>query len=270
MNKTKIEWCDSTWNPVTGCRHGCEYCYARRIAERFRPFDVPHVTIDGVLKGINDLAAPIITECKDGKERVCAYPYGFEPTFHRYKLEQPKKWRYSRTVFVCSMADLFGDWVPDSWIKEVFAACEKAPQHIYLFLTKNPRRYKELYKNDLMPKDTSMWNKWYGCTITKPEDEFFWIDENSRGIDHHGFLSIEPILADFPTEATLPRCIRWIIIGAESGSSKNKVIPKKEWIEHICEVADKSNISVFIKDSLIPIVGEENMRREFPWERRNW
>lgn len=35
MNKTKIDWCDSTWNPVTGCLHGCEYCYARDIAHRF-------------------------------------------------------------------------------------------------------------------------------------------------------------------------------------------------------------------------------------------
>lgn len=33
--KTKIDWADSTWNPVTGCRHSCEYCYARKIAERF-------------------------------------------------------------------------------------------------------------------------------------------------------------------------------------------------------------------------------------------
>lgn len=30
--KTKIDWCDSTWNPVTGCLHGCAYCYARKIA----------------------------------------------------------------------------------------------------------------------------------------------------------------------------------------------------------------------------------------------
>lgn len=39
MDKTKIDWCDSTWNPVTGCLHGCEYCYARRIAERFAGFE---------------------------------------------------------------------------------------------------------------------------------------------------------------------------------------------------------------------------------------
>lgn len=35
MNRTKIEWATMTWNPVTGCKHGCEYCYARRIARRF-------------------------------------------------------------------------------------------------------------------------------------------------------------------------------------------------------------------------------------------
>lgn len=39
MKKTKIEWCDSTWNPVVGCKHGCEYCYAKRIAERFCGYD---------------------------------------------------------------------------------------------------------------------------------------------------------------------------------------------------------------------------------------
>lgn len=67
MNKTKIDWCDSTWNPVTGCLHGCEYCYARAIANRFAPFELPHLTEDGVFKGINDLEKPITTECKDGK-----------------------------------------------------------------------------------------------------------------------------------------------------------------------------------------------------------
>ena len=39
MQKSNIEWCDSTWNPVTGCKHGCEYCYARRIAARFGGYD---------------------------------------------------------------------------------------------------------------------------------------------------------------------------------------------------------------------------------------
>lgn len=35
MNNTKIDWATRSWNPVTGCLHGCPYCYARKIAERF-------------------------------------------------------------------------------------------------------------------------------------------------------------------------------------------------------------------------------------------
>lgn len=78
-SKTKIDWCDSTWNPVTGCLHECEYCYARRIAERFstrekyeRPYEpVLHVPV----RRVRNVPEP--------------YPYGFQPTFHRYKLEAP-------------------------------------------------------------------------------------------------------------------------------------------------------------------------------------
>ena len=264
MKKTKIEWCDSTWNPVTGCRHGCEYCYARRIAERFRPFDMPHVTEDGIFKGINDLATPIITECKDGKDRICAYPYGFEPTFHRYRLDEPERWTKPRTIFVCSMADLFGDWVPDSWIEDVFAACEKAPQHRYLFLTKNPQRYVDLADKGKLPiKD----NMWYGTTSTKPKDPFFC----SRN-EFNTFISIEPILEKFdypyghnPTPKNCSCEVKWIILGAETGNRKGKVTPKKEWIDKFCYMSDITQTPIFMKNSLVPIVGEENMRREFPW-----
>ena len=40
MNKTKIEWTDYTWNPVTGCKRNCWYCYGKRIRRRFFP-EVP-------------------------------------------------------------------------------------------------------------------------------------------------------------------------------------------------------------------------------------
>lgn len=160
MNKTKIDWCDSTWNPVTGCLHGCEYCYARSIAHRF----------SGGGENWTDDKTIVLDEKMYGEEQEKAmpYPYGFIPTFHRYRLNDyiDKK---GRNIFVCSMADLFGDWVPDSWIEEVFAACEKAPQHNYLFLTKNPGRYVELQDTEkLIEKE----NMWYGASIT---DEESWI-----------------------------------------------------------------------------------------------
>lgn len=258
MNKTKIEWCDSTWNPVTGCRHGCEYCYARRIANRFAPFDFADWSDFHIETGLHILKNKVLTECKDGKYRTRVYPYGFEPTLHEYSLDEYKD-KKGRTIFVCSMADLFGEWVPDEWIEEVFAACEKAPQHRYLFLTKNPSRYCKLADSDKLPRYN---NFWYGSTIDRKGQSIF-----DGGIHWNTFISIEPLLEPLEVGGIGSfGCTRWIIIGAETGNRKDKVIPEKTWIENITETADITQAAVFMKDSLIPIVGEENMRREFPWE----
>ncbi len=255
MDKTKIDWCDSTWNPVTGCLHGCEYCYARSIANRFSPFDLPHLTDDGVFKGINDLEKPIITECKDGKERICAYPYGFEPTLHRYRLNEYQN-KKGRNIFVCSMADLFGEWVPDEWIEEVFKACEKAPQHNYLFLTKNPIRYEVLHQRGILVKTENMW---YGYSVTN-EDYDYWYDSQ-----YHTFASIEPILE--PVQTIPPA--GWVIIGAETGRRKDNVVPKREWIGDIVKGCRHADIPVFMKSSLADIWGEP-LIQEFPEELKKY
>ena len=107
MKKTKIEWCDSTWNPVTGCLHGCEYCYARRITERFGN-KLPDFSV----------YPKMYENCHmvDSKFTDNPYPHGFEPTFHAYRLDEPARLTKPRNIFVCSMADLFGEWVPDEWI----------------------------------------------------------------------------------------------------------------------------------------------------------
>lgn len=168
MTKTKIEWCDTTWNPVTGCLQGCKYCYARGIAKRFGRYwsegALRHLGSDG---GIHELDIPL-NRHTSGKNRCnpvhdvqAPYPYEFDPTLHRYLLDKPQKMKRPQTIFVGSMTDLFGAWVPDSWIKEVFEACNAAPQHRYLFLTKNPQRYVELDKKGLLPRGDSYW---YGST----------------------------------------------------------------------------------------------------------
>jgi len=114
FNRTNenIEWATWTWNPVTGCRHGCPYCYARDMAARFY--------------GEN----------------------GHEPKFHPERLSAPANTKPpkpsapigERNVFVCSMADLFGEWVPQEWIDAVLEAVRAAPLWNFLFLTKNPAR----------------------------------------------------------------------------------------------------------------------------------
>lgn len=287
MEKTKIEWCDSTWNPLTGCYHTCEYCYARKIATRFGGWkftpgmirmndsdDKCYIhpmkayygeakeTKYGVIAEIND---PF--EKNDGKKSP--YPFGFTPTFYRYKLDLPQKVQSPKNIFVCSMADLFGDWIPDEWITEVFEACKKAPQHRYLFLTKNPSRYMELYDKGLLPGED---NFWYGTTITKPKDNFY------ISAVRNTFISLEPILEPFITNEYSPEkrfsdtevinpCLRtvdWIILGAETGNRKDKVVPQKEWVYDIVEHFLALGKPVFMKDSMKPIWGEQIIT-DFPW-----
>lgn len=248
MNKTKIDWCDSTWNPVTGCLHGCEYCYARSIAHRF----------SGGGENWTDDKTIVLDEKMYGEEQEKAmpYPYGFIPTFHRYRLNDyiDKK---GRNIFVCSMADLFGSWVPDSWIEEVFAACEKAPQHNYLFLTKNPGRYEKILDRYMPP------NMWFGWSQTGP------MGNKCDFSTHHSiktFVSIEPLLSPFKDFHI--KGIEWVIIGAETGRRKDKVVPERRWIEDIVNACREADVAVFMKSSLADIWGEP-LIQEFPEGLRN-
>ena len=252
--KTLIDWADASWNPVTGCKHGCEYCYARGIARRFG------CKINGDMgKALAVLDEPYVS--KDGVTNP--YPYEFLPTFHRYRLDIPVTWKKPKNIFVCSMADLFGNWVPDEWIAEVFNACAAAPQHRYLFLTKNPERYKDICLKDALPYGPGFW---YGTTTTRPTEGAFIVEQEKKF--YHTFLSIEPIQERFGQYALNRNSIMltdWVIIGAETGNRKDKVIPEKEWIDEIVEVCKKYEKPIFMKESLRGIMGED-FRQEFPWE----
>lgn len=257
MKKTKIDWCDSSWNPVTGCEHGCEYCYARGIARRFGgadPLDIKYVSENTKGDGLWELDEQMHKE----NGQVAPYPFGFQPTIHRYKLDEPQHWKKPRTIFVCSMADLFGEWVPGEWIKAVFDACQAAPQHRYLFLTKNPARFLNLANRGLLPTGD---NFWYGSSVPTPDTPYFFNDWLNT------FASIEPIHGDFgewnvQTPEALPR---WIIVGAETGNRRYKIIPKREWVDGIVMNAQGNGIPVFMKESLRSLMGDD-FRQEFPWE----
>lgn len=259
MDKTRIEWADASWNPVTGCLRGCEYCYAQRIARRFGGhtdvlYSYEHKDEYGKL--LHELDKPLIRE-----KQKAPYPFCFEPTLHRYRLDIPKRWERSRTIFVCSMADLFGDWVPLQWIFQVFQACMDAPWHRYLFLTKNTDRYAEL---DYIGKLPYLEYFWYGTSVTSDRSKIPY--PGMFGSLINTFWSIEPLLG--PVTMSKAKGIPgWVIIGAETGNRKYKVVPKKEWIDDILKFCGAHEIPVFMKDSLIPIVGEDNMRRDFPWDK---
>ncbi len=99
----KIDWTDYTWNPIAGCKHGCPYCYMRRMERRFPGIMVPV----------------------------------YRPNY----LLDPVKKRKPAKIFVGSSGDMWGDWVSDHWIDKVLDVVELCVRHTFQFLTKNPERY---------------------------------------------------------------------------------------------------------------------------------
>ena len=237
MNKTKIDWCDMTWNPVTGCLNTCEYCYARSIANRFTGH--------------------------------------FEPTMHDDRLCQPQKTKKPKNIFVCSMADLFGDWVPDEWMQTVFDACYNAPQHRYLFLTKNPERYGDAV--EYLETDVKNYPDtpegppeiWLGASVTnnKQLEEAYYTSAT--------WISIEPLHEELYTDTHFVSFCGfdgseharwdWVVIGAETGNRKYKIVPERAWVLDIVKECRSQGVPVFMKESLRELMGVDFVQ-EFPWE----
>ena len=265
LHKSKIDWCTHTWNPVTGCLHGCEYCYARRFIGRFAPHatERPMVDPDSGATGIIQYTPGCYVTSRAVKladetgayVRSTPYPKGFAPTMHMDTLSFPEKRLTPARVFVSSMGDLFGEWVPDTWIEEVFAACMKAPQHTYLFLTKNPSRYMKLAEAGKLPEEQ---NFWYGSTVTDPEMPFW------RSKYHNTFVSIEPLLAPFERAGEVAeKKVGWVIIGAMTGPGSRLQQPKRKWVEDILADSRAAGIPVFMKENLADVWGGD-LIQEYP------
>ena len=95
MNKSKIEWCDHTWNPITGCRHNCSYCYAKRMTARFAgdvrlnlmaKKDYSTEPAADNSENVFILDKPMLNETGN----TLVYPFGFEPTYHKYRMDYPR------------------------------------------------------------------------------------------------------------------------------------------------------------------------------------
>ncbi|MDD2426402.1 MAG: phage Gp37/Gp68 family protein [Methanomassiliicoccales archaeon] len=211
MSNTKIEWTDSTWNPVTGCTKasaGCQHCYAETMARRLNAM--------GVAK----------------------YANSFKVTIHEKSLIEPVKWRKPRKIFVCSMSDLFHEEVPFAFVEKVMAIIEKTPQHSYQILTKRAERMAEYFKTNDIPA-----NVWLGVTVDvaqcKERIEYL---RKVQGANIK-FLSCEPLLEDLgPLNLD---GIDWIIVGGESGNQARQM--KKEWAISIKEQCDTAGKSFFFK-----------------------
>lgn len=198
MNRTKIEWTDYTWNPVTGCTRGCSYCYARRMANR--------------LKG--------------------RYGYNlgepFRPTFHKNRLEEPSKLRKPSKIFTCSMGELFDPKSNQGWTKDVFKVMEKNSQHIFQVLTKQA----DLAVNAI-DEFGYIDNLWLGCSQDGVTTSLGDIDVLSNCDPVVNFVSFEPLLG--PIKTWPFDNLDWIIVGAQTGIGAEK--PKPEWVQTILDAA---------------------------------
>ena len=230
MNRTKIEWTDYTWNPITGCLHNCPYCYARKMAYRLR-----------------------------GRY---GYPKEdpFKPTFHEDRLTEPCQIKTPSKIFTVSMGDMFGSWVPRHWVDKilgimwtchhwrhghVFQVLTKAPQNIHIFIEQFPP------------------NLWLGVTVESPNSEWRMnhiLDPTLRkkGLKVR-WVSIEPLHGP----VRLREDLDWVVIGAETGNRRGKKVPEKWWIEAILKQAEGLGIPVFMKDNIYPY-WKEPLLQEFP------
>jgi len=206
-----IEWAAWSWNPVTGCKHDCSYCYARDIAGRF-------------------------------------YPQGFEPSIHPDRLTAPYTQKVpkdadihpaKRNVFANSMSDLYGRWVPQEWIDAVFKAMADNPQWNFLTLTKFPKRAAEL----VYPA-----NVWIGTSVDlqarvkAAEEAFSRIECGVR------WLSIEPMIE--PLTFSRPELFDWVVIGGASKSSQTpEWTPPFSWIVRVASQFLEANpdVKIYLK-----------------------
>lgn len=214
MNKTEsgIEWAALSLNPVTGCRQGCPFCYARGIANRF-------------------------------------YPQGFTPTFYPERLlairdatlpdRAEDDWRY-QNVFISSMGDLFGKWIPEFMIEDVLDEIRKRDEFTFSFLTKYAKRLSDFDFPD---------NAWVGTSVISNS----WVEVAEKAfadVDaENTWISAEPLKSDLDFDH-LDR-FDWVVYGGQTAASGEPAKqPNWEWVAHLREQARDAGCNLFQKENL--------------------
>ncbi len=212
---SKIEWTDSTWNPIRGCTKvspGCRHCYAETFAERFRG--------------------------------VKGHPYeqGFDLRLVPEKLTEPFLWSAPRMVFVNSMSDLFQEGVPDDYVIAVAKVMQSADWHTYQVLTKRSSRMRELL-NGKLSFAANLPHIWWGVSVEDKRYGIPRLEHLRNSIATTRFLSVEPLLEDLGSIELSG--IHWVIVGGESGPGARPL--ERAWVESLRSQCSKGSIPFFFK-----------------------
>ncbi|NUM63523.1 MAG: phage Gp37/Gp68 family protein [Ignavibacteriaceae bacterium] len=208
--QSRIEWTESTWNPLTGCTKispGCKHCYAERMAKRLQAMGQPN------------------------------YVNGFKLTMHKHVLEKPLEWKTPQVIFVNSMSDLFHKDVPLDFIQRVFETMKRAHWHQFQVLTKRSDRLKEL-----SPYLEWTDNIWMGVSVEN-EKYIHRIDDLRNTGAKIKFLSVEPLIGPLPKINLWG--INWVIVGGESGPGARPL--EREWVVGVRDQCLKSKVPFFFK-----------------------
>lgn len=243
-DKTGIEWTDATWNPVTGCTEvspGCDNCYAKTLAERFRDTEGHY------------------------------FEHGFDVQLREDKLDLPLRWTKPRRIFVNSMSDLFHDSVPDDYIANVFAVMARANQHTFQVLTKRHARMRSLLTSDLFHRRiydylVSIDYQWISNTPVVWPLRNIWLGvstENQQWADIRipalldtpaavRFISAEPLLGPINFERVpgfnrvgLDLSRWWVIVGGESGKGARPMHPN--WARSLRDQCQAAGVPFLFK-----------------------
>jgi protein gp37 len=209
--KSKIEWTEQTWNPVTGCTKisaGCKHCYAETMARRLQAMNV---------KG---------------------YENGFNLSILPERLSEPLKRKKPTIYFVNSMSDLFHESIDEYFIEQVFSVIQEAKQHQFQILTKRADRLEYFFNNRNVPA-----NAWIGVTVENKEHGLARIDYLRKVNAKIRFLSCEPLLEDLG-EMNLEN-IHWVIVGGESGTNARPMAI--EWAENVQQQCQNQKVKFFFK-----------------------
>lgn len=214
-----IEWTEATWNPTTGCDRtspGCDNCYALTLAKRLKAMGVKRYQNDGDLR----TSGP-----------------GFRLTTHHDALDDPRRWRQPRLVFVNSMSDLFHEDVPEHFIRSVFEVMADTPRHTYQVLTKRTKRLIGLASVLQWPP-----NVWMGVSVETKQYRFR-IDHLRQVPASVRFVSAEPLLGPLGTVDLAD--IDWMIAGGESGPRARAI--EIDWSRDLRDQCVAAGVDFFFK-----------------------
>jgi protein gp37 len=209
-SKSKIEWTESTWNPITGCTKvspGCKFCYAERMSKRLQAMGKP------------------------------TYINGFQVAVHEETFEYPLLIKKPKVIFVNSMSDLFHEAIADEVILRLFDVMRKASWHTFQILTKRAERLSQI--NSLIEWPD---NIWAGVSV-ETSDYLSRIDHLRATNAKIKFLSVEPLLGPLP-DLDLTN-IDWVIVGGESGPKSRKM--EEDWVIQIRDTCITQNVPFFFK-----------------------